>query len=160
MTTLHTYRATVTWTGNRGTGTSGYRDYDRDHVITSDGRPPLPGSSDPAFRGDPSRWTPEHLLVTALSQCHLMSYLHLCAEAGVVVTGYRDDPVGTMVEEGRGGRFTEVILRPHVTVASPEMVDGARRLHEDAHRACFIASSVAFAVRHEPTIDVAGPAAG
>jgi organic hydroperoxide reductase OsmC/OhrA len=82
MARTHRYAVTTTWTGDRGTGTSGYRDYDRDHESVADGRPPLPGSSDPAFRGDPARWNPELLLVAALSQCHMLWYLHLCAEAG------------------------------------------------------------------------------
>ncbi|GAA4450045.1 OsmC family protein [Phytohabitans houttuyneae] len=148
----HTYEVAVRWTGNRGTGTSGYRDYGRDHDVETDGRPGIEGSSDPAFRGDKSRWNPELLLVAALSECHLLSYLHHCAVSGVVVTGYTDAALGTMEQEGNGGRFTEVVLRPRITVASPDMVEAAVRLHEDAHRDCFIASSVNFPVRHEPDV--------
>ncbi|MGW4408129.1 OsmC family protein [Nonomuraea sp. NPDC004702] len=155
MTRHHTYTTTVTWTGNRGTGTSGYRDYDRDHDLSAEGRRVIAGSSDPAFRGDPARWNPEQLLVGSLSQCHMLWYLHLCAEAGVVVTGYTDHAAGTMAESGAGGHFTEVALRPEVTVAAPEMVETAARLHEDAHKACFIAASVNFPVRHEPTVRAA-----
>jgi organic hydroperoxide reductase OsmC/OhrA len=145
----------VTWTGNRGTGTSGYRDYARDHEVAADGREPIAGSSDPAFRGDPSRWNPEQLLVASLSQCHMLWYLHFCADAGVVVTDYADRASGTMAEGGHGGQFTEVVLRPAVTVSSPNMVEAATRLHADAHRACFIANSVNFPVRHDPTIAAA-----
>jgi len=152
MTRRHSYETVVTWTGDRGTGTSGYRDYDRDHAVAAEGRPPIPGSSDPVFRGHPARWNPEQLLVAALSQCHMLQYLHLCADAGVVVTGYVDHACGTMTEAGRGGRFTEVVLRPRVTVASPAMVAAATALHDDAHRVCFIASSVNFPVRHEPRV--------
>ncbi|EEP70382.1 redox protein [Micromonospora sp. ATCC 39149] len=151
----HTYDVVVTWTGNRGTGTSGYRDYARDHGIEADGREPIEGSSDPAFRGDKTRWNPEQLLVAALSQCHMLSYLHMCAVAGVVVTGYVDRAHGTMEQSGDGGHFTEVVLRPEVTVAAPEMVDAAERLHADAHRSCFIASSVNFPVRHAPIVRTA-----
>jgi organic hydroperoxide reductase OsmC/OhrA len=153
----HRYRTVVAWTGDRGTGTSGYRDYARDHVIESEGRTAIAGSSDPAFRGDPARWNPEQLLVASLAQCHLLWYLHLCAEAGVVVTGYADHAEGSMTEDRDGGRFTEVVLRPRVTVTSPDMVPKARRLHAEAHRLCFIASSVNFPVRHEPVIAVSGP---
>jgi organic hydroperoxide reductase OsmC/OhrA len=142
----------VTWTGNRGTGTSGYRHYDRAHEVTADGPATILGSSDPAFRGDPARWNPEQLLVAALSQCHMLQYLHQCADAEVVVTGYVDHAHGTMAETGEGGRFTEVVLRPHVSVASPAMVDIAMALHAAAHRACFIASSVNFPVHHEPHV--------
>lgn len=148
----HSYEVAVTWTGNRGGGTSGYRDYGRDHDVETDGRPGIAGSADPTFRGDKSRWNPELLLVAALAECHMLSYLHHCAVAGVVVTGYADRALGAMEQEGNGGHFTEVVLRPEVTVASPDMVDVAVRLHEDAHRDCFIASSVNFPVRHEPAV--------
>jgi organic hydroperoxide reductase OsmC/OhrA len=150
-TRIHTYETTVTWTGNRGTGTSGYRDYDRSCDLASPGRPVIPASSDPMFRGDPTRWNPEQLLVASLSQCHLLWYLHLAAEAGVVVTSYVDDAVGTMEERpGGAGRFTEVVLRPRVTVADPAMIPTAQPLHDRAHELCFIAQSVNFPVRHEP----------
>jgi organic hydroperoxide reductase OsmC/OhrA len=160
MSRTHRYELTVTWTGDRGEGTSSYRSYARTHDVTAEGRHPIDGSSDPVFRGDADRWNPEQLLVAALSQCHLLSYLHLCAVAGVVVTGYVDRPLGTMQESaGSGGRFVEVVLRPQVTVASADMTKRAEALHEDAHRACFIAASVNFPVRYEPTVVVAGPSA-
>lgn len=153
----HGYRVTVTWTGNRGTGTSSYRAYDRAHEVAADGPPPIPASSDPTFRGDRRRWNPEQLLVASLSQCHLLWYLHLAAEAGVVVTAYTDDAGGTMVTDATGGgRFTEVVLRPRVEVADAAMVGTAQGLHARAHELCFVASSVAFPVRHEPTTSVAG----
>jgi organic hydroperoxide reductase OsmC/OhrA len=150
----HTYELDVTWTGNRGTGTSGYRDYSRAHEVSLRGRPPLLGSADPVFRGEPDRWSPELLLVASLAQCHMLWYLHLCADAGVVVTGYTDSPVGRMVEDddGGGGRFTEVTLRPQVTVATAEMVERAVELHEPAHQKCFIANSVNFPVSHNPQV--------
>jgi organic hydroperoxide reductase OsmC/OhrA len=151
----HRYDLTVTWTGNRGSGTSGYRDYGRDHVTVADGRPEIEGSSDPAFRGDKTRWNPELELVAALSQCHMLSYLHACTLAGVVVISYTDAPVGLMEEAADGGgRFTEVVLRPRVTVAEPGIVEVARKLHKEASEKCFIASSVNFPVLHEPTVTV------
>ena len=148
----HTYSTLLTWSGNRGSGTSGYRDYGREHTVSADGPPPIPGSSDPAFRGDASRWNPEQLLVAALAQCHMLTYLHLCADAGVVVTAYADAARGVMKARRDGGHFTSVVLAPRVTVATPEMAEPARRLHEDAHRICYIASSVNFDVRHEPVV--------
>ncbi|MFF3763093.1 OsmC family protein [Streptomyces sp. NPDC001922] len=157
MPRTHHYDVTITWTGNRGTGTSGYRAFDRDHEITAPGLPPIPGSSDPAFRGDPSRWNPEQGLTASLSQCHMLWYLHLCAVAGVVVTDYKDEAHGTMAETpDGGGHFTEVVLRPRVTVASPEMIAKATDLHAAANEKCFIARSVNFPVRHEPVVGVAG----
>ena len=151
----HRYEVAVVWTGNRGEGTAGYRAYGRDHEVTAEGRPALHGSSDPVFRGDAERWNPEQLLVAALSQCHLLSYLHVCAVSDVVVVAYEDRADGEMVttDEG-GGRFTEVTLRPVVTVADASMVEPARGLHARAHELCFISSSVNFPVRHEPEIRV------
>ena len=151
MTQLHRYETTVTWTGNTGTGTSGYRNYERAHEVTVDGKPPIPGSSDPAFRGDAARWNPEELLVASLSQCHMLWFLHLCATNGLVVTEYRDHAAGMMAETADGGgQFQQVMLRPQVRFAAPEHADRARPLHEQAHKLCFIASSVNFPVYCEP----------
>jgi len=153
----HRYETETTWRGNRGSGTADYRAYDRAFDTLADGRPPVPGSSDPIFRGDASRWNPELLLVAALSQCHLLSYLHRCAVNRVVVLGYVDAAVGEMVETADGGgRFTEVVLRPVVTVESPAMVQRAEELHDEAAELCFIARSVNFPVRHEPRVVVRG----
>lgn len=155
----HVYTVRVTWTGDRGTGTSAYTAYGRAHEITGDGRPPIPGSSDPTFRGDPSRYSPEDLLVASLSGCHMLWYLHLCADAGIVVTGYRDDAQGTMVESAGGrGHFVEVVLRPDVVVAPGADERRAAALHHRAHALCFIAASVRFPVRCEPRVRVASAA--
>lgn len=155
----HRYRLQSTWTGNRGTGTTGYRDYDRSTTIEIDGKATMFASADKPFRGDPGKWNPEDMLLASLSQCHLLSYLHACVEAGVVVVAYRDEASGLMVENGRGGaRFTEVTLRPHVTVADASMTDAAMKAHEQAHDWCFIANSVNFPVLHKPKIEVAQPA--
>lgn len=148
----HHYRVTTEWTGNSGTGTTGYRDYTRDVTVRVEGKPELLGSADRPFRGDPGRWNPEDLLVAALSQCHLLSYLHACVTAGVVVTGYADAATGTMRQQGNGGAFAEVVLRPRVQVANAEMVDAALSAHHDAHEWCFIANSVSFPVRVEPEV--------
>ena len=151
----HHYAVRATWTGDRGTGTSSYRDYDRAVTIEIAGKPDLLASSDKPFRGDPSRWNPEDLLVAALSECHLLSYLHACVTAGVVVVGYRDEASGVLVEDGGGGgAFREVVLRPHVIVADASITDAATAAHAQAHEWCFIANSVNFPVRHEPTIEV------
>ncbi|GGP06257.1 peroxiredoxin [Nonomuraea glycinis] len=155
MSRMHTYATTTTWTGNQGTGTSGYRAYTRDHTLAADGREVIVASSDPAFRGDAARWNPELLLVGALSECHMLAYLRLCADAGIVVTAYVDHAGGTMAETAGGGHFTEAVLRPQVTVESPDMVEAAIRLHADAHKSCFIAASVKFPVRHEPEVTAA-----
>lgn len=152
MSREHHYQVAVRWTGDSGSGTASYRGYGRDHEVSTEGKSPIEGTADPAFLGTPDRWNPEELLVAALSQCHMLSFLALSAGAGVVVTGYTDSAIGVMREErGRGGRFTEVVLRPDVTVADPSMIDKAQELHQRAHEICFIANSVNFPVRHQPT---------
>lgn len=149
----HSYQVHVRWTGNRGTGTSDYRAYGRDHVIEAAGKLPLQASADPAFRGDPARYNPEDLLVASLAACHMLWYLSLCAAAGVNVTDYEDDPVATMVEDaGGGGRFIDARLRPRVMLSAGADCGKALSLHEEAHRFCFIANSVTFPVLCEPTI--------
>lgn len=148
----HRYTMDVVWTGNDGTGTSSYRTYRRDHDIAADGKATIAGSSDPAFRGNPKRWNPEELLVASLSTCHMLWFLHLASEAGLVVTDYRDAPVGTMVETADGGgHFSEVVLHPTVTVSAGD-TNRADALHHAAHEKCFIARSVNFPVRCEGTI--------
>lgn len=154
---MHTYDLTVTWTGDDGVGTADYRSYRRDHVVSAEGRPDLAGSADPTFRGDATRWNPEQLLVAALSQCHMLWYLHLCAVDDVVVTGYVDRARGEMRTHRDGsGEFTSVVLRPEVTVAEPDMVERAEALHAEAPQLCFIARSVNFPVHHEPTVTSGG----
>ena len=149
---VHQYRVTMRWTGNLGQGTSGYRAYSRAHEITSAGKGMVACSSDPAFRGDASRYNPEELLVGSLSGCHMLWYLHLCADAGVVVEEYVDQPEGTMMEgSGGGGRFTEIVLRPRVRLAVPDDEARAHALHQRAHEFCFIANSMNFPVRVEPS---------
>ena len=154
MAKTHRYQVTVEWTGNTGTGTASYRSYERRHEISAGpSKPPIPGSSDPSFRGDPARWNPEELLVASLSACHKLWYLHLCAISGIVVTAYIDHAEGEMLEQADGsGRFVRVALRPRVTVAPESDLAKARELHDRAHAMCFIASSVNFAVGHEPEI--------
>jgi organic hydroperoxide reductase OsmC/OhrA len=155
---VHRYQIRLDWTGNRGTGTSGYRAYDRRHEVRAAGKPMIAGSSDPHFRGDADHWNPEELLVAALAQCHLLAFLHVAADSGVVVTGYRDEAQGSMrLNPDGSGEFTEVVLRPRVLVTSAEMVEPAQRLHGRAHSLCFIARSVNFPVRHEPVTAVGEP---
>ncbi|PWI42966.1 OsmC family protein [Streptomyces sp. ICBB 8177] len=154
MADTHTYDVAIEWTGNLGPGTAGYRAYGRDHEILAAGKSPIAASADPAFRGDPARWNPEELLVASVAQCHMLWYLHLCATGGVVVVDYEDHARGvmTMDDSGGGGRITEVVLRPEVTVADPVMTDKAQALHGEVHAVCFIARSVAFPIRHEPSV--------
>lgn len=152
----HRYALRSVWTGNRGTGTSGYRDYDRTVRVAVDGKAVLEASADKPFRGDPTKWNPEDLLLAALSECHLLSYLHACVEAGVVVESYSDEATGLMTEDGHGGgAFTEVVLHPRVVVAEASMIPAAQAAHAQAHDWCFIANSVNFPVRHDAEVSAA-----
>ena len=151
----HHFATEVTWTGNTGEGTATYRSYRRTCEVRAAGKPAIAGSSDPHFRGDADRWNPEELLVAALSQCHLLSFLHAAADSGVVVVDYSDAASGTLRTEGTGGHMTGVVLRPVVTVAEPEMAEKCAQLHDRAHADCFIAGSVSFPVTHEPTVRIA-----
>ena len=151
----HSYKATIQWTGNKGTGTDGYSNYERSHQITIDEKREIFCSSDPAFRGDKTKHNPEELLLSSLSSCHMLWYLHLCAEAGIIVTDYTDTATGTMVETSNGGgKFTEVILNPIVAVAEEQMITKATALHKKANELCFIANSVNFPVKHLPNIKI------
>jgi organic hydroperoxide reductase OsmC/OhrA len=147
----HHFAARLIWTGAAQGPTRDYDAYSRDYRIEVEGKPPLEGSSDPAFRGDAGRHNPEDLLVMALSACHMLSYLALCARAGIEVVAYEDQASGMMaIKEGRM-RFVEVTLAPHVTIAAGDL-ERATALHEEAHAICFIANSVSFPVLHMPTV--------
>jgi len=147
----HHYNTTIKWTGNTGTGTDNYRNYERSHQIIIENKSDILGSSDTAFRGDKTKHNPEDLLVSSLSACHMLWYLHLCSEAGVIVLDYTDNATGVMIETSNGGgQFTEVILNPIVIVTENSMIDKANELHKKANELCFIANSVNFPVRHNP----------
>jgi organic hydroperoxide reductase OsmC/OhrA len=151
----HTYSTTVEWTGNDGAGTRSYTAYRRDHVIDAPGKPSIPASSDPAFRGDRTRYNPEELLVASLSSCHMLWYLHLCSANGISVIRYRDAAVGVVREADDGsGAFESVVLKPVVTIAASNDLQKAIDLHTDAHHMCFIAQSVRFPVSTDAEINV------
>lgn len=152
----HTYSICVDWTGNQGTGTSAYRAYSRAHEISAPGKAAIAGSSDPLFRGDAARWNPAELLIAALSACHQLWYLHLCADAGIVIVEYSDNAAGVEIEQVDGaGQFESVTLRPHAKLAPGSDESLARGLHDAAAEKCFIARSVSFNVEHEPTFEIA-----
>lgn len=151
----HHYELKAVWTGNTGTGTSAVNKYSRSHTVTNGNKPALDLTTDNKLYGEPSKLNPEDLLVTALSSCHLMSYLYLCAKEGVVVTAYEDNATGIMIEKLDSGQFKEVTLHPVVTVADSSMIEKAIELHHKAHEICYIANSVNFEVKCEPVCKVA-----
>lgn len=153
MSRQHEYLTNVIWTGNRGGGTLNYTAYERSFKISIVNKPDIAGSSDPLFRGDPSRYNPEELLVSSISSCHMLWYLHLCAEEGIVVTDYWDQATGSMIELPKGGgKFTRVTLSPKVMVSEDSMIERAYELHQKANELCFIANSVKCSVDHRPVI--------
>ncbi|GGI47816.1 organic hydroperoxide reductase OsmC/OhrA [Agromyces flavus] len=159
----HHYAIELEWEGDRGEGTSSYRAYGRQHAVRAEGKlHEIAGSSDRVFHGDRDRWNPEELVLAALSECHMLSYLHVATQHGVVVVGYSDAATARMLEDGRGGgRLVEAVLHPRVTVAEPAMREVAASLHHEASEKCFIAASVNFPVHHEPVTlvrDEAAPA--
>lgn len=150
----HHYKAAITWTGNKGEGTSDYKAYDRSHTLHVLHKPEVELSSDTAFRGDSEKYNPEELLLASISSCHMLWYLHLCADNGIIVTAYSDMATGIMEESKDGGRFTEAVLHPHVTLENSSMITKANELHELAHKKCYIANSVNFPVKHHPVCKV------
>ena len=149
----HSYQIALKWTGNNGKGTVNYRAYSRAYEVEISGKPIIHGSADPAFRGDITKYNPEELLVASVSSCHMLWYLHLCADAGVVVIDYRDFATGKMRQTQAGdGKFTEVILKPEITVVRNGDSKQAKKLHEEAHKFCFIANSVNFPIVCQPVI--------
>lgn len=150
----HNYKIKIEWTGNKGVGTRDYSAYDRNHEINGVGKKEaIQGSSDPAFLGDRSRYNPEELLVSSLSSCHMLWYLHLCAVNNIVVTSYEDNATGVMEEDTNGGgRFAEVTLFPKVVINDKAQLEKANALHVEANKLCFIANSCNFSIKHQPTI--------
>lgn len=152
----HTYHTKITWTGNTGKGTAHYAGYERNYTVSIHDKADIRGSSDLAFRGNPSLPNPEELFLASVSSCHMLWYLHLCADAGIIVHTYEDSAVGTMSENGpEGGRFIDICLHPVITIGQAEQTDEAAFLHEKANALCFIANSLNFKVRHEPVIRIA-----
>ncbi len=154
----HTFLTVLHWDSQGRGGTVSYTSYPRDHLLGGIGKViAIPASSAASFRGDRTKYNPEELLVASLSSCHMLSYLHLCADNGVIVTAYKDSASGTMmVDDSGAGQFIEVTLRPVVIVRSADMVPKAEKLHDRAHELCFIANSCNFPVKHEPKILVMG----
>lgn len=155
MNKIHQYSLSIKWTGNKGQGTNNYRAYDRSHIVVLENKEIIECSSDPAFRGDKTKHNPEELFVASLSACHMLWYLHLCADAGIIVTDYTDNATGTMTEiSNGGGRFTEVVLNPTVTITNEFMRAKAESLHHNANELCYIANSCNFPIHHSPVFIV------
>ncbi|MDH6252761.1 organic hydroperoxide reductase OsmC/OhrA [Chryseobacterium sp. H1D6B] len=153
MSKEHHYQTTIQWTGNKGKGTESYKSYERSHSISIENKAVIEASSDPAFRGDKTKHNPEEMLLSSLSSCHMLWYLHFCSVEGIIVIDYTDKAKGIMEETSNGsGHFKEVTLHPTVVVMEESMIEKARELHKKANQYCFIANSVNFPVKHAPII--------
>lgn len=153
----HHYELLINWTGNTGSGTRTLRSYSRNHEVTAAGLEAISASSDPAFRGDPARWNPEQLFLASIAQCHMLWYLGMAAEAGIVVTAYEDRPAGIMIEEANGaGQFKSVTLHPLVTITPGSDAALAKSLHDRVGEYCFIARSIKTPIHHEVTVQIQG----
>ena len=155
MAKLHDFASSIVWTGNRGEGTRAYKGYDRTWDIALPGKDIIHCSNDPILGGDPAKMNPEDLLISALSACHMLWYLHLASNAGIVVTDYRDDPIGhgeTLLNGA--GRFIAAVLHPKISVQEGADLEFAGELHHKVHDFCFISRSVNFPVSYEPTFNV------
>jgi organic hydroperoxide reductase OsmC/OhrA len=150
MAKTHDFTAKIVWTGDRGEGTKRYHGYDRTWRIATLGKTPIEASNDPMLGGDPSKPNPEDLLLASLSACHMLWYLHLASQAGIVVRGYQDTPLGVGETGPRGeGRFIRAVLRPTICVERGADLAKADALHTEVHAFCFIARSVNFAIGYE-----------
>ena len=149
----HNYALKINWTGNSGSGTNSYKSYERSFEVSVDGKEIINGSSDPSFNGDKTKYNPEELLLASISSCHMLWYLHLCADDGIIVTGYIDNAEGIMVEnDNGGGKFEQIILKPVISVTENSMIEKAIILHAKANKLCFVANSVNFRISHQPVI--------
>ena len=155
MTKEHHYKTNITWTGNKGSGTKDYTTYERSYEVKVEQKTTILGSSDAPFRGDISKHNPEDFFLSSLSSCHMLWFLHLCADKGIVVVSYEDNAHGTMIENQEGGgRFTSVMLNPKVVINESNQIKQANELHAEANRKCFIANSCNFTVHHHPICSV------
>ena len=155
MSKEHHYKLSAKWHGNKGTGTSSLKAYDRSHTVSINNKPDLYLTTDNPQVGDKTKLNPEDLLLTAVASCHMLSYLYVCAMEGIVVTDYIDNATGVMIEKKEGGgQFKEIILNPVVTVAEQATLAKSIELHHKAHEICYIANSVNFEVKNNPVSKV------
>lgn len=151
MNTEHHYKVALKWTGNQGTGTSNYKEYERAYKIQIDNKVEILGSSDPEFRGDRTKHNPEELLLASVSSCHMLWYLHFCSEAKIIVTDYVDNATAILEEtESGNGKFTSILLQPTITITEESMREQGTELHKKANEFCFVANSLNIAVDHKP----------
>jgi organic hydroperoxide reductase OsmC/OhrA len=138
------YRTEVRWaSGRRG-------------EAAADGRPSLAVSSPPEFKGEPGMWTPEELFLASLNACTLQTFLAYAQHKGLAFSSYTCSAEGVLASVDGKYRFTEVTLRPVVSLKAEADSDRARQILGDAHRDCFISNSISATVTLAPEIRVGG----
>ncbi len=124
-------------------------------VLTAAGKPDLVVASPPEFKGHPRIWTPEDLFVAAANACTMLTFLSSAARRSVGLVAYESDATGTLEDDGEDFRFTCLLLRPRIVVASEMDVEKARAALEEAEANCLVANSLRTAIGVEPEISVA-----
>jgi organic hydroperoxide reductase OsmC/OhrA len=153
VTSTHEFKTQTEWTGNTGEGTTTYEGYNREYTISSEGKENILGSSAAGFRGDVSKFNPEDLFIASLSSCHMLWYLHLCADNGIKVISYIDSTEATLGVFLNGkGFFQHITLKPQVVVEDPAHIQKAIALHQKANKMCFLANSLRLPLKHVPTV--------
>ncbi len=150
---VHEFNTQIEWTGNTGLGTETYESYERDYTLSSEGKEQILCSSAAGFRGDTNKYNPEDLFIASLSSCHMLWYLHLCADNGIKVLSYIDATEAKLAVFLNGkGFFQSITLSPKVVVENPEHIQKAIALHQKANKMCFLANSLHFPIKHNPTV--------
>jgi organic hydroperoxide reductase OsmC/OhrA len=151
----HLFKAKLNWFSTIKEEVSTSKIYTKNHTITIEGKDILDVSAAKAFKGDPSLYNPEDLLLSSVVSCHMMSYLYVCSQNGIEVVSYTDAADATLeVLESGSGRFTQVRLYPKVIIRQKEKITEAISLHKKANELCFIANSCNFHIIHEPLCEV------
>ncbi len=154
MVSNHIFKAELKWTSEQNTHQETKKIYSKSHQIKIEGKPALDVSAAKAFKGDPSLYNPEDLLLSSLVSCHMMSYLYVCSQNGIEVLEYTDNAEATLeVFPDGSGRFVAVRLYPKVKISNSDQIGLALDLHFKANQLCFIANSCNFPVLHEASCD-------
>ena len=152
----HLFKATLNWTSQQNQNKLSERYYSKTHQIKIEGKPVLDISAAKAFKGNPSLYNPEDLLLSSLVSCHMMSYLYVCSQNGIEILEYSDHAEAILeVSPDGSGRFVEVKLFPKVKISNSDQIELALQLHQKANQLCFIANSCNFSVLHEASCEVA-----
>ncbi len=124
-------------------------------TISSPGKPELEVSSPPEFKGEAGIWTPEDMFVASVNACTLMTFAAYARHKGLGLVSYECAGEGVLEYVEGKYRFTEIILHPHIVVKTPQDVEPARKILEDAHQSCLVTNSITTEVKVFPDIRVA-----